>query len=220
MKHHSPASSSARPLDALLAEYAAGSLPRPLHALIAAHLDLKPDSERFVADLEALGGAELARQKPAPLSRHEAMLEAIFGADDSPDLGLEAREEDPVFTPALRRYLGIGSADVAWRTVLPGVKDYVIADADGVEAKLYWIKAGRKMPSHTHDGQEVTIVLKGGFTDVSGHYRRGDIAIADDEVDHRPVADHDEDCICFAVIDAPLRLTGPVGKVFQSLFRN
>ena len=52
-------------------------------------------------------------------------------------------------------------------------------------------------------------MLKGGFTDSTGHYRRGDIAIADSEVDHRPRADDDEDCICFAVSEAPLRLTGP-----------
>jgi putative transcriptional regulator len=63
-------------------------------------------------------------------------------------------------------------------------------------------------------------VLRGGFSDVSGHYMRGDIAIADEDVDHKPVADADEDCICFAVTDAPLKLTGPVGKVIQGLFRN
>jgi hypothetical protein len=27
--------------------------------------------------------------------------------------------------------------------------------------------------------------------------------MADHEIDHRPVADLDEDCICFAVTDAP-----------------
>jgi putative transcriptional regulator len=53
---------------------------------------------------------------------------------------------------------------------------------------------------------------------VNGHYRRGDIAIADQEVDHRPVADREEDCICFAVTDAPIRLTGPVGRLLQRLF--
>jgi putative transcriptional regulator len=32
------------------------------------------------------------------------------------------------------------------------------------------------------------------------------------------VADLDEDCICFAVTDAPLQLTGPIGRVVQRLF--
>jgi putative transcriptional regulator len=76
------------------------------------------------------------------------------------------------------------------------------------------------MPSHTHEGSEITLVLRGGFSDATGHYRRGDIAIADSEVDHRPRADEDEDCICFAVTDAPLRLTGPVARFVQRLLRH
>lgn len=220
LKHHAPSSSSARPLDALLAEYAAGSLPRPLHALIGAHLDLNPESERFVSDLEALGGAELERQAPVNSPAHAAMLEAIFGLGDDSDARRDDAPEDRVFTPGLRRLVGMSSDAIVWRTVLPGVKEYVISEDHEAEARLYWIKAGRKMPAHTHEGQEVTIVLKGGFSDATGHYRRGDVAIADQDVDHRPVADSDEDCICFAVTDAPLKLTGPVGKVIQSLFRN
>jgi putative transcriptional regulator len=39
-------------------------------------------------------------------------------------------------------------------------------------------------------------------------------------VNHTPVADDDEDCICFAVTDAPLRLTGPVGRIVQSFFKH
>ncbi len=220
MKHHSPASSSARPLDTLLAGYAIGSLPRPLHALVGSHLDLNPGSERFVTDLETLGGGELVRQSPLPMARQDDMLATIFAAPDDDGSGHDALPHDEIFTPALRKFLGMSSSDIPWRTVLPGVKEHVVSNQDGVEAKLYWIKPGRKVPSHTHDGQEFTIVLKGGFTDVAGHYRRGDVAIADQEVDHKPIADEDEDCICFAVTDAPLRLTGPVGKVFQSLFRN
>jgi len=57
--------------------------------------------------------------------------------------------------------------------------------------------------------------LKGGFSDIMGHYRRGDIAVADGDVDHRPRADNGGDCICFAVTDAPVRLTGLIGRFLQ-----
>ena len=82
-------------------------------------------------------------------------------------------------------------------------------------ATLYWIKAGRRMPAHTHDGSEYTLVLQGAFHDVAGRYERGDIAIGDDELDHCPTADASADCLCFAVTDAPLRLTGPIGRIVQ-----
>ena len=40
-----------RPIDALLAGYAARTLVSPLAALAAAHLDLKPDNRAYVAAL-------------------------------------------------------------------------------------------------------------------------------------------------------------------------
>jgi len=66
---------------------------------------------------------------------------------------------------------------------------------------------------------EMTLVLAGGFSDDFGHYRRGDLATADASVAHRPIADLDEECICLVVTDAPLYLTGRVGRV-MNLFLN
>jgi putative transcriptional regulator len=147
------------------------------------------------------------------------MLSAIFAAPDEPAGVLtQSAAGDAVLPDPIARYLGCTLSEIRWRTVLPGVKEYKVEKTERGEAVLYWIKPGRKMPSHTHEGSEYTLVLKGGFTEVTGHFRRGDIAIADQEVDHRPVADPDEDCICFAVTDAPLRLTGSVGRVLQRLF--
>jgi putative transcriptional regulator len=123
-----------------------------------------------------------------------------------------------VLPAPLVRYLGSNLEEIRWRGLLPGVKEYKVEKTEHGEAVLYWIKPGRKMPNHTHEGSEYTLVLKGGFTESTGHYRRGDIAIADQDIDHRPVADLDEDCICFAVTDAPLRLTGPIGRIVQRLF--
>ncbi len=215
-----PLPSSERPLDALIGQYVTGNLSAPLHALVGAHIELTPSGAAFARQLESLHGDELASVAPARIASRDAMLEAIFASSAKPEAPRREGAADPVFAPSLRRYLGVSSSDVKWRTVLPGVKQWTVEDKDGTEATLYWIRAGRAMPSHTHEGQEITLVLRGGFTDVAGHYRRGDVAIADTEVDHKPVADADEDCICFAVTDAPLRLTGPVARLFRGIFRH
>ena len=83
---------------------------------------------------------------------------------------------------------------------------------------MLWIRGGRRMPSHTHEGSEITLVLSGAFSDVTGRYARGDIAIAEADLDHRPMTDAGEDCLCFAVTDAPLHLTGPVGRLLERVF--
>jgi putative transcriptional regulator len=205
-------------LDALLAGYASGTLSASLHVLVAGHLALTPKSRAFVRNLEAANGAALEGSAPKPISDREAKLESIFADEGSEPIQMEAAR-DPIIPAPIARFLGKSLNEIRWRTLLPGVKEYKVEKTDRGEAVLYWIRPGRKMPSHTHEGSEYTLVLKGGFSDISGHYRRGDIAIADQEIDHRPHADDDEDCICYAVTDAPLRLTGPVGRIMQRLFK-
>lgn len=75
------------------------------------------------------------------------------------------------------------------------------------------------MPVHSHEGSEYTLVLKGSFRDETGHYGVGDISIADGDVNHRPMISRDEDCICFTVTDAPLRLTGTIGRLFEQFMK-
>ncbi|MGL4729738.1 MAG: ChrR family anti-sigma-E factor [Bosea sp. (in: a-proteobacteria)] len=206
----------ADPADMLMAGYAAGTLTTPMHALVAGHLELSPRNRGYVNTLEAMKANALLEAEPKPLSKREAALSAIFANDDAPIVA-RTSASDEVFPASLRHYLGVEAQNVPWRFVMPGVKQYRIEDSERGEATLYWIRGGREMPSHTHEGIEVTLVLRGGFTDPLGHYRRGDIAVADAELDHHPQADADEDCICFAVTDAPLKLTGPLARLFRKI---
>jgi putative transcriptional regulator len=199
-------------LNGLLAEYAAGTLGGPLHALVSAHLALKPDNRGFVRSLEALRAQEIDMVTPVALRRRDEMLARIFETNAS--VSPRASAGDSVVPEPIAALIGRDLSSVKWKTVLPGIRECRISDDRNGEASLLWIKPGKIMPSHTHGGSEVTLVLKGGFTDASGHYRRGDIAIADSDVDHRPKADDDEDCICFAVSEAPMRLTGPIARFF------
>lgn len=205
------------PIDALMAQYAAGQLSPALHGLVAAHLAIKPENRGFVGALEAIRAQDLDSVAPTTIRNRDSRLAAIF---DAPVAGARPIAQDGILPAPLADFIGYRLDAVPWRTVLPGIRELHVPHAEktGGEASLFWIKPGRIMPSHTHDGTEVTLVLKGGFSDATGHYRRGDIAIADSELDHRPRADEDEDCFCFAVTDAPLRLTGPVGRIFQRFF--
>ncbi len=209
-------------LDTLLAHYARGALSAPLHVLVASHLELRPESRRFVSALEGVVASAIIEEEPAPITDRDARLAAIFAEDDDGETMARPRVAQSAVSGGmphpLARYLGQSLKDVPWRTLLPGVKEYRIEDNEQGEATLYWIKGGRKMPFHTHEGSEYTLVLKGAFSDLNGHYARGDIAIADADVDHRPIADAGEDCFCFAVTDAPLKLTGPIGRIVQRLF--
>jgi putative transcriptional regulator len=210
-------------VEALLAGYVAGTLSEPLNALVAAHLEMSPANRGYTRALEHAAGVALegACAVAAPIKDRDAKLAAIFALDKAPAVSRpRAPARSGVLPAALERYMGCTFEAVPWKTLLPGVKTWHIAGTERGEASLHWIRAGQKMPADTHGGMAVTLLLQGGFLDSTGHYVRGDVVIADEDVVLRPVADDDgEDCLCFTVTDVPLRLAGPFGRWVQPFLK-
>jgi len=225
------------PEEALLG-YASGALDEPASVLIATHLALCPECRAKLASFETVGGSIIETLEPATLK--EDALADVMALIDAPDseaspirvgettpkaeseTGPHARDDETsrVVPQPLRSYLGGDIGALPWKTRGRGVKECQIVIGDGsVRASLLRIRPGEKMPQHTHEGVESTIVLQGAFSDETGRYARGDLAIATADDDHAPVADVHEECICFALIDGPLRLTGPVGRVLNLFIR-
>ena len=207
-------------LDLLLAEYAVGSLPQPAEVLVQSHLELDTCNRLWIADLKVLGGvlnddAPVSEQGPLAIApeRLSDDIESVLPSASEP----AADRADGVLPKALRQYIGCDEAEIAWRFRIPGLREFPVESAEGCTASLLKISPGAAMPSHTHGGREITLVLKGAFSDHTGRYARGDIAIADEDVDHKPIADDGEECICFAVSEASLKLTGPIGKYISRI---
>lgn len=216
-------------LDALLAGYVAGALPRPVEALVAAHLEMTDKNRRWARDLEALAAVVLEGAEPVAVADRDRRLGEIFALDDDPSPGAEAAPlvppvnracRDGAYPRALLAYLGRDIDDVPWKMVIPGIREYRMGEEDGCAASLLRIRAGQAIPDHTHHGGEVTLVLKGSFRDGTGLYEAGDVAFADDSVDHKPIAGSECECVCFAVTDAPLRLTGVLGRLLSPFTRH
>lgn len=201
-------------LDGLMARYVAGALPEPARILVAAHLAIRPERRLFVDALESIAGDALEGAEPSYLGNRDVKLDAIFNAAPIVNVARPNRA-DGVLPSVLRDFIGFDVADIPWKTKMPGYREFSLGEIDGCEANMLWIKAGRKMPSHTHDGSELTLVLDGAFRDANGRYGRGDISMADEHIDHRPIAEDERACICFAVTDAPLRLTGSYRQFFS-----
>ncbi|MGX1098924.1 ChrR family anti-sigma-E factor [Amorphus sp. MBR-141] len=214
---------SSQALDGLIAGYVSGSLPLPVQVLVEAHLELSPRNHRWVGDLEAVAGTFLDGIEPVDVPGRDHKLDRIFAtapdAEPESDPGLSAfpmgsnRRDHSGLPASILRYAGRPLADVPWKTRLPGIREWRIGSDDGFVTSLFCLRAGHGLPPHTHRGTEMTLVLHGGFTDTTGHYGVGDVSIADDLIDHRPLADDDGDCIGFVVSNASLRLTGRLGRL-------
>jgi putative transcriptional regulator len=201
--------------DALFAQFAAGQLRGPAHALVAAHLELKADNRNYVAALEDMAAGDLGVIEPVAVSNRAARLDAIFNSVMPTE---SIQRVKSIIPRALQRYADVKMSDIPWKTVIPGFKEWDLGVEDGCEINMFWIKEGRKMPTHTHEGMELFLVLDGSFEDNSGIYGAGDISIADENVNHRPIAGKERPCIGFSVTDAPLRLTGSLTEKIGMFF--
>ena len=214
-------------VDDLLLAHAAGRLPEPVGLVVATHLALVPAQHAIYREYEALGGAMLEDLPPAELSRgsFDRLLGRLDDVEETaaaaaPRCGESLRDDLFPDVPApLRPYIGGRLQDLAWKNYGSVSEAPLPLDESTHRTRLIMLKAGRAVPKHTHDGQEITVVLKGAFNDGIGHYARGDISIADAHVDHQPVADPDEDCLCLTVTDAPLRLTGTFSRFLNPFMR-
>ncbi|EJC79013.1 anti-sigma factor, putative, ChrR family [Rhizobium leguminosarum bv. trifolii WSM2297] len=204
-------------IDALMAHYVAGSLPEPARVLVRSHLEMKPDNRSLVASLELLAGEALESAPETAIENRDRRLQAIFSSAAPVSASrAAARPENTLFPQALRDFVGFEVEDVPWRKRLPGFKDYCL-DIDGCEVNLMWIRPGRALPAHTHKGMELILILDGAFNDERGRFGPGDISIADETIDHRPVAEEDRPCIAFAVSDGPVKLTGSLRQMIGDL---
>lgn len=204
------------PGDDLLIAYAAGSQEEPVALVVATHLALCPRCRTEVARLEELGGVLMAEQSAEALGE-ESLDRILARLEEAPPeepakSSRPAVRVDPALPRPLRDYVGAELEALDWTTFRGLQKVELLTDVPDFRTRLMRIKSGTAMPLHTHEGTELTLVLAGGFSDAHGHFVRGDLAEADSSVDHQPVADEGEDCLCLAVTDAPLRLTGPLGR--------
>ena len=119
----------------------------------------------------------------------------------------------------LSAYIGGGLSDVKWLPIGLGVRQAVLKTSHAATARLLYIPAGAAVPDHGHRGTELTLVLKGAFSDETARFAAGDVEVAGEDLHHKPVAEIGHDCICLAATDAPLRFNAWIPRVAQSIFR-
>ncbi|KZL18002.1 Anti-sigma-E factor ChrR [Pseudovibrio axinellae] len=209
--------------DETLWAYVTGSLPAGHALLVSCHLELCKACQGRLAEAEALAGALLQTSEQLNTSDElfERLLLRVESEKPSRSLSCISRPKPRQGVPSdLWGVLGQGYSGIKWKVVGPGIRQFVlpVESSEGEKARLLKLSPGYMTPEHSHHGSEMTLVLKGSFSDETGRYKVGDVQEADDLVHHQPVADTEEDCICLAVTDAPLAFKGLLPKLLQPFF--
>jgi len=199
--------------DPLLADYRDGRLEQPFAVVVAAHLSLCDECRARAEAADMPGGLLLEDLSPAALA--DGARARMMAALDAP-------------APAIPRASGIFPAPVMealdghpprWRQLGGGIRQQILQHDRSGSLRLLYIPPGRAVPEHGHGGLELTLVLQGSFSDSAGSFGRGDLEIADGEVDHQPMAGPGDACICLAACAAPLRFRALLPRLLQPLMR-
>jgi putative transcriptional regulator len=203
---------------ATLAAFAYGSLDKGRAFVVAAHVHRCASCRNIVRTYEQSAGLMLEDTPPADMSA--AAADKILGLvlHDAGEKRLEPLR--PQAEVELGNVLSTYQAG-PWRWMGPGVRYRSLADAPAGEARLFLLKAapGTSLPDHSHSGTELTLVLTGAFSHQGGRFGPGDIEEADTSVEHQPVVEDGDTCICLVAMDGQLRLKGLMGKLLQPFLR-
>ena len=204
------------PNDDTLLRFSTGGLNAGLTLVTQAHMHICTQCRDRVAAFEAVGGALLDEQPAA------ALAPAAFAQV------LSRLDERPAAAPAPRapRQANLHLApDIALPSVLAGCEigrwlwfgkgirysPVRLPWAPEANVMLLRVAANCAVYPHTHAEHELTLILRGGYSDCTGQYGPGDMAEGDADVLHQPHAD-DEGCLCLAALEGTMRLDGWLGK--------
>ena len=213
-----------RPSSELLLGYASGSLSEPMALAVAAQAALDPDTAGEIRRLEDIGGRLLDSISPTALG--DGALQRTLARLDAAELPPRATSttvtaETRALLPApVWPYVKGDIRNLVWRRRAPNIETAALmGDSRTSSAFLLKVGAGRAVPRHTHRSSELTLVLQGAFCDASECFARGDIQVADETLNHQPIARPGEDCICLVALEAPISLTGILGRMLNPFVR-
>jgi putative transcriptional regulator len=229
--HRPPHRPDHHPAEEQLASYAAGEMAEAPSLVIATHLALCPACRRQAADYEALGGELLNELPGEPLA--EGSLSQTLARLDATDArradtkaavpkvaGIAPRPasgEAFLLPQPLRDYMSQAWADKAnWRKAMPGLRVLKLK-AEGAKVWMMELQPGKPIPHHGHTGQEMVLVLSGGYHDGPTGYGPGDLHVSGPETIHEPITDPDGPCLCLVMVEGSLRPTSWLGRIVSGL---
>ncbi|MGY5450212.1 ChrR family anti-sigma-E factor [Agarivorans sp. MS3-6] len=216
------------PVEQSLNLYAAGQLDPAMSIMVSTHLEFCSTCRQAVHAVEQKLATQLEEAKADAMnSELDSMLQMIM--QQSPDTVIEPAK------PQLQQEINLGNKRFPLPRALQAHPQHIgpwgrlpgkiqRARVDAVsDSKMNFIYMDKDsaLPEHTHQGQEITLVLAGTFIDDAGTYVPGDFIIQNAENKHTPRTAANQDCLCLTLLDAPLHFTSGLASLlnpFSQLF--
>jgi putative transcriptional regulator len=192
------------PSDDILTAYAAGALEPGFGLVVGAHLETCPHCRVRVGAFEAASGAALEDLPEGDVAA-DALSKVMARLDASPPVTQKVDKRSFIDSLSLK--------PKKW--VAPGVWVAGVNTPHARDNRVYLLSvgAGGLTARHEHSGAEFCTVLKGAYRDELGLFAAGDFAAAYGELNHQPVVEGDETCVCLFATEGRLKPQGLLGRL-------
>ncbi|WP_394205663.1 ChrR family anti-sigma-E factor [Shewanella waksmanii] len=220
IKHH--------PNNDILTAFVGGQLPASVSIIVASHVELCEHCQQQVEQLTAqLANSAFEAQQS------NSGIEPSFSYDEEDDLDMiemiTALAPEPEIAPIKPEQINVKDKTLQlphalrqvalkeWQGMGKLSRARFDFDDDDMRMSLLHIDKGGSVPTHTHKGFEVTLLLEGSFDDEMGHYGVGDFIWLDGEHTHQPITQ--EGCVCLTVSSDAIHFTQGVSQLLNPIGR-
>lgn len=203
-----------------LIEFSSGTISQSLSIAVSTHLHFCSECRREVKQYESAAAVMFNEQSTAQLSE-SAFDQLMSRINNEPSTQQPVKKCGPTrFPPVIEKLIKSDTEALNWQKPMKNLRvSQLFKDEAGMIIGLHHMKAGGRVPNHAHRGNEISVVIEGGFSDEMGSYGPGDFIHLSKEHSHSPQADADGDCWLLSLVEAPVKLTGPIGWIVNPFLK-
>ena len=212
IKHH--------PSRAMLVDFSAGNLGTAESICVSAHLHFCDQCRNELMRLDQVASQLMTEAEPQTID--EDLFDSVMSKIDAlPEAPTKVEiEEKSDFPHTVAKLINETESAPNWRRMSSSVDvARVRTGQNKYEVALHRICAGGKTPHHGHNGTEFTVVLKGSFSDEQAVYSEGDFLLRGPGDKHQPMGAQNGECICLSALEAPIKLSSPLGFLMKPWLR-
>ena len=212
IKHH--------PSRAMLVDFSAGNLGTAESICVSAHLHFCDQCRNELMRLDQVASQLMTEAEPQTID--EDLFDSVMSKIDAlPEAPTKVEtEEKSDFPLTVTKLINETESAPSWRRMSSSVDvARVRTGQNKYEVALHRICAGGKTPHHGHNGTEFTVVLKGSFSDEQAVYSEGDFLLRGPGDKHQPMGAQNGECICLSALEAPIKLSSPLGFLMKPWLR-
>jgi len=213
-----------------LADFTLGTTSSISDLVIQAHLSACEECREAVKDMESLGGelmmqgGHVSRKIDLGLRKDGLRIcqEYENQSKDEDNASLRVSrvgdlEKGNELSDLFSTYLDCSFEALPWKKAGKNIRVCKLRSES--ESSLWMIRGepGAKLPAHSHDGQELTLILKGSYACSSQIYSKGDLHESDEEGAHQPIIIGNEECVSLVATEGKLKFEHWIPRLLQPL---